>query len=457
MQDYKKQNFANSDLKSWLKSSAILTQLNKTISRITRLIVLFLVFLGGFSNEIFAHPSPNSVVFLNVHSNRIDVELQLPISELQLIFRQDFIGKPEEIIPKYGKQLREYILQHFRPLSINNRAWDVILKDISIQPSQQLDDKFYQDLSVHLQIIPPTGASTREFNLNYDVIIHQVATHSIIVSIRQDWESGINVEEPTQIGVMSWDMVNNVLPSFKVSLQQGSVWKGFKSMINLGIQHISEGTDHLLFLLVLLLPAPLLVDKKRWAGFGGNRYSFIRLIKIVTAFTIGHSITLLIGSLGLVNPPSALIEILIAVSILVSAIHAIRPIFPNREMYIASGFGLIHGLAFASSIANLSLNTSQLAFSILGFNVGIELMQLFIVAITFPWFILLSKTSLYPNFRVLGAILIGIAALAWMLERVQNETNFVTIFVGKLANEAVWLLAGLSFIAISGYVRERKL
>ena len=143
------------------------------------------------------------------------------------------------------------------------------------------------------------------------------------------------------------------------------------------MRHIAEGTDHLLFLLVLLLPAPLLLTKgRRWGGFGGVGYSLRRLLLIVTAFTLGHSFTLLLGALGWVRLPSQPVEVLIAVSILVSAGHAVRPLFPGREAWVAAGFGLVHGLAFASTLANLHLEAGPMALSILGFNLGIELMQL---------------------------------------------------------------------------------
>jgi HupE / UreJ protein len=113
---------------------------------------------------------------------------------------------------------------------------------------------------------------------------------------------------------------------------------GFASIFRLGMRHIAEGTDHLLFLLALLVPAPLLALGSRWAGFAGARHSLFRILKIVTAFTIGHSVTLALAALGLVRVPSRPIEVLIAVSILVSAIHALRPLFPGREAAIAAFF-----------------------------------------------------------------------------------------------------------------------
>jgi hypothetical protein len=94
--------------------------------------------------------------------------------------------------------------------------------------------------------------------------------------------------------------------------------------------HIAEGTDHMLFLLVLLLPAPLLVARAEWGTPVGVRQSLLRIFGIVTAFTIGHSLTLSLAALGAVTVPSHPVEVLIAVSILVSAVHAFRPIFPGR-------------------------------------------------------------------------------------------------------------------------------
>jgi HupE / UreJ protein len=93
-------------------------------------------------------------------------------------------------------------------------------------------------------------------------------------------------------------------------------------------------------------------------------------LRIVTAFTLGHSLTLLAGALGWLRLPGQPVEILIAVSILVSAAHAQRPLFPGREAQVAAGFGLVHilvhGLAFTGTLAGLHLSAGPLALSILG-------------------------------------------------------------------------------------------
>src|SRR5437660_4316600 len=163
-------------------------------------------------------------------------------------------------------------------------------------------------------------------------------------------------------------------------------------MFRLGIRQIAEGTDHLLFLLALLLPAPTMAFGSRWAGFAGVRHSLLHILKVTTAFTVGHSITLALAALALVPVPSRPIEVLIAVSILVSAAHALRPLFPGREAGIAAFFGLVHGLAFATTLGELGLVRWERVASIFAFNLGIETMQLIVVAATLPSLLVLSRT-----------------------------------------------------------------
>ncbi|MGI4941572.1 MAG: HupE/UreJ family protein [Janthinobacterium lividum] len=140
------------------------------------------------------------------------------------------------------------------------------------------------------------------------------------------------------------------------------------------MNHIAEGTDHLLFLLTLLLPAPLCVIGRRWATAGRPGRSILQIAKIVSAFTLGHSVTLLLGALEPVHVLEPPIEVLIAASILVSAVHAMRPLFPGREYVVAAGFGLVHGQSFAVVHSALRLDQWDMTIGIFGFNLGIQTM-----------------------------------------------------------------------------------
>ena len=403
-----------------------------------------------------AHPMPNSVVLLTIHADRIDAEVQIPLSELQAAFGHAVNDSSATLVARLGPQLRDYLNHHIRPQSPDGRAWTVFVGALAVQETQNLINGTYRELKAQIRLVPSTGETVRRFVFHYDVVIHQVVTHTALVSIRQDWETGRYGDQPAEVGVIRLDVPSNTIPPLQVNQAGGGLWQGLRGMIALGMQHIAEGTDHLLFLLVLLLPAPLLVSGKRWAGFGGLRYSLYRLLRVVTAFTLGHSLTLLVGALGWVHLPSQPVEVLIAFSILISAIHAWRPLFPGREAYVAAGFGLMHGLAFADTLTNLNLDAGRMALSILGFNIGIELMQLLVIAVTVPWLILLSRTLVYSSIRVTGALLAAIAALAWVTERSVGKANPLTNLVEQAAQHAPYLLLGLALVSLISVWWERR-
>lgn len=370
---------------------------------------LLLLICCVFTLDARAHPMPNSLILLDIKSNGVAAEVQLPISELELALGH-------KVVP--GPALQAYLLEHIHPQSLEGKPWRVTVKNLYIQPGGQTYTGSYNEVIGELWMEPVEQTSVRNFSLHYDAIIAEVSSHKALVSVRQDWERGNYGEQTTEVGVIKLDVKSGTIEPLIVSEEQGSLWWGFRSMVALGMQHIAAGTDHLLFLLVLLLPAPLVVRQQRWDGYGGIKYCLMRLIQIITAFTIGHSITLLLGALGWLRLPGQPVEILIAVSILVSAVHALRPLFPGRESWVAAGFGLIHGMAFAGTLANLQLDTTRMGLSILGFNVGIELMQLIVILLVVPGLIWLSRIPTYKYVRVAGAILAGIAATVWLTERI---------------------------------------
>lgn len=412
-----------------------------------------IVFLTGLMTAllptVWAHPMPNSVVLLTVHADRIDAEVQIPLNELQAAFGHAVNDSSDGLVARLGPQLRYYLKEHIRPQSSDGRIWLVEVGALSVHETRNPINATYHELRAQVRLVCPPGTDVRRFVFRYDVVLHQVVTHKILVSVRQDWARGQLAEEaPAQVGVIELDIVNNRILPLLVTLEKGSVWTGFRAMVELGIQHIAEGTDHLLFLLVLLLPAPLLASNGRWGRPGGVPYSLRRLLGIVTAFTLGHSLTLLLGALGWVRLPGQPVEVLIAVSILVSAVHAVRPLFPGREAWVAAGFGLVHGLAFAGTLVGLRLDAGPMALSILGFNLGIELMQLLVIALTIPWLMLLSRTPEYRIVRLTGAFLATIAAMAWVAERVTGQGNVVSRGTEQVADYAPYALVVLALLAL---------
>jgi HupE / UreJ protein len=196
-------------------------------------------------------------------------------------------------------------------------------------------------------------------------------------------------------------------PSFDVDVNP-SVWAAAKRFLRLGIEHIFTGYDHIAFLLALLL-------------LGGR---FLDLVKIVTSFTIAHSVTLALAALGILNPPSRAVEALIAASIVAVAgenLWVLRGTRGGAERVasalrhrwrITFAFGLVHGFGFASALRELKLPREALVAGLVSFNLGVELGQVAIVALAFPVLLWLRRLR---NFQPWGPRLLSGAIAAFGL------------------------------------------
>jgi hypothetical protein len=154
----------------------------------------------------------------------------------------------------------------------------------------------------------------------------------------------------------------------RVSLD-GGPGRGVLSFVGLGVEHILTGWDHLLFLVVLLLR-------------GGG---WLSIAKIITAFTLAHSVTLALAALDVVALPDRLVEAVIALSIaVVAAENLVATPVVSRRWLVSFGFGLVHGFGFSSVLRELGLPAQGLLVSLLGFNVGVELGQALVVAVALP-------------------------------------------------------------------------
>lgn len=414
-----------------------------------KLLTFLLLVTGGWLQSAFAHEQPITLIRLDAAPEHLTMTLHVPLIELEAAFGHDVSQSPETSLPSWRAAFSAYLLQHLRLTTPEGRPWQVQVNDLHIESTEQIQSGPFQEVIVTLSLTPPAGASTRKFTLHYDAIMHQVVTHKALISIRHDWEQG-QIDD-REVGVIRVNTQTSQVEPLEINLEKGNWWSGFKGMISLGMQHIKEGTDHLLFLLVLLLPATLLAEGKCWGAFGGSGYSLARLLKIVTAFTFGHSLTLLAGAVGWLQLPQQPVEVLIAFSILVSAIHAIRPLFPGKEIYVAAGFGLVHGLAFATVLSEMNLSAGPMALSILGFNLGIELMQLFVVFITMPWLILLSLTPIYKWVRIGSALLAALAATGWIATRISGAPNVIERAMESATQYSPLAILLLILIALPAY------
>ena len=200
-----------------------------------------------------------------------------------------------------------------------------------------------------------------------------------------------------------------------IALRNPGKLRQFGAYVLHGIWHIWIGFDHILFLLSLLLPAVLVAATGRPSD--SLKASWFDVVKVVTAFTLAHSITLTLASLSQLSLPSRAIESLIAASVVLAALNNLVPLFRGRRPVAAFVFGLIHGFGFASVLADLGLPRGAFALCLFGFNLGVEIGQLAIVAVFLPLAFLLRRGWFYRQLLTKGSALIMLLACVWLVER----------------------------------------
>ena len=205
----------------------------------------------------------------------------------------------------------------------------------------------------------------------------------------------------------------------------------FATYVHEGIWHIWLGYDHILFLLSLLLPAVLVRRDGAWQAGGSFRAAFIEVAKVVTAFTLAHSITLSLAALGVVSLPSRWVESAIALSVVLAALNNLFPVVANGRWIAAFGFGLLHGFGFAGALRDLGLPTGSLALSLAGFNIGVEIGQLAIVVLFLPLAFALRATWGYRRLLLAGgSAAIAAVAAVWFAERAFDVPLFAALASG---------------------------
>ena len=401
--------------------------------------IVTIVAVLGLARPAAAHDVRGEVVFLDVGERAVGIEVQVPILQLALA-RHAPIGKvPAATVAADQAALRAYARQYVGARSRDGREFGVDIHGVTAENVAGHDVVVFRG-----RLTAPDGADARWFEVRDDLVLHEVVTDTAYVFLRTDLQSGVLGEAPTLL-----DYLHYQRRSLVVDRTPGTRWRSFTTVFHLGMEHIADGTDHLLFLLVLLIPAPLQVRGGRWRDRRGARAGLVATARIVTAFTVGHSITLVIGAAAGPVLPGAVVETLIAVSILVTAGHALRPLFPGREALIAGTFGLVHGLAFAITLDGFGVDGPSLAIGVLGFNLGVEAMQLIVLVVTIPWLLQIARHGgAYRCVRILGAACAGIASLAWIAERTAVLRTPVPAFVERMASHAVFLLGALALVAI---------
>jgi len=394
-----------------------------------------------------AHPAPNSVVNLDFGRSSVRAELLLPTSELRYALAAE--GFERSSIAADDPAIARYLDRHVAIATRAGGRWHGALHSSQLQTLIG-----HEYLVAVLDFTPPAGSTTRQFVFQADPITHEVRNHYLMVVARSDYSGGIVGDQPELIGFLQYPG-----RELEVARVPGNSGRGFRAAFTLGVQHIASGADHLLFLLTLLLPAAVVAGEGRWRTRRGAKATLVRLLGVVSAFTVGHSLALIAAAACGWQVAAHGVETLIAVSVLASALHAWRPIFPGREALVAGAFGLCHGLAFARALGGHLPDPADAAGAILGFNLGIECFQLLIVLTAIPFVVQLAPGGCGGAVRRAFAALAALAALGWLAERAFDAPNPVSTTLGAVRMSTTLLIGGTTLaigVAWSGRAAWRR-
>lgn len=249
----------------------------------------------------------------------------------------------------------------------------------------------------------PRAIST--LDVRYGLLAQQDAQHRGLLTLVADGKSQAAV-------------LRNDAPPQRYELSAPSAGRTFSTYLVEGIWHIWTGFDHLLFLITLLLPAVLVREGREWRPRASSTSAAQDVFWVVTAFTLAHSITLAAAATGWVSLPSRWVESVIALSVVLAALNNIFPVVSRRRWPMAFGFGLVHGLGFASALIEMGLPQGAFALALAAFNLGVEVGQIAVVLAVLPLALWLRHGTFYRRgVMTAGSLAIVVVAGVWLVER----------------------------------------
>jgi len=373
---------------------------------LNRLFCVWFVVLLALSDFAQAHKSSGSYLTIDFAPRSMTGRLDIALRDLDFVLGLDQDGNGEltwgEVRARHA-DIAELTKNH---LGLKADGEECLLE---IGP-QQIDEHSDGAYSVLPLLWRCPKAGTR-LDINYTLFADIDPQHRGLFNLR--------FGEQSQTAVLGGD---RPIQQFEINASTQSVARGgWQALLQFGLQgiwHIWIGFDHILFLLSLLLPAVLMYQSRRWVPAESFRQGGVEVLKVVTAFTVAHSITLTLATLQWVVLPSRLVESTIAASVVLAALNNVWPLFQGQRWTVAFLFGLIHGFGFASVLTDLGLPSSALLVALFGFNLGVEVGQLAIVAVFLPLAWGLRSTAFYRRgVMTVGSLMIAALASIWLTER----------------------------------------
>lgn len=361
------------------------------------------------SGRAAAHAMEQGVVYLSIGDDTVSGRIELTIADLNhalsLQLPTDQSVTPADVEPHMA-DIRAYLQDRVR-VAAPGLATGMALGEHSLW-SIPLAQYLVFEFS-----LPGLAASPDYLEIEYRVLFDVRPQHRGFLVVENNWKTGTFDNE----GVFSL-IFDPDTPRQRLDLSASTMANGFWAMTRMGVHHIWAGIDHVLFLLALLLPSVMRRTHAGWEPVPAFRDALLYVVKIVTLFTVAHTITLSAATLGAVSLSSRLVESVIAISIAIAALHILRPVFHGRIWWVVFAFGLFHGFGFASVLSGINIPPAFMTWSLLAFNLGVELGQLAIVCVAFPVLYLLRRYQFYRYGGLqLGATLLMLISLYWFVER----------------------------------------
>jgi hypothetical protein len=355
-------------------------------------------------SAVWAHKQSDSYLTLTVRETGLQGQWDIALRDLDMAIGIDADADGRITWGEVRTQRVAIERYAFERLQLTTGS-DSARTDCPITPTRLLTDEHVDGAYAVLQFSAACGITPQRVGIDYRLLFAVDPNHRGLLQLR--------TAATTQSAILAQDSRTAWLGT-----RERSGWQEFRSYVHEGVWHIWTGYDHLLFLFTLLLPAVVTFRNREWQARGSWRESATDIFKVVSAFTLAHSVTLSLAALHFVSLPSRLVESAIAVTVLLGALNILWPFVYERRWLVALVFGLIHGLGFAAVLSDLGLPSANLLQALLGFNLGVEAGQLAIVAVLMPVTYVIRETLFYRRLLLpAGASCIGLLAAYWLVTR----------------------------------------
>ncbi len=380
-----------------------------TFTSLFRSLCIAIVWIYGTATAS-AHSFNESYVYFNVGETTLTGRIEVTLTDLaRVVTGNGNVEMPltEEQATAAQQQIFEFFTERLE-LVDEERELDVVFQGITFLPTAV--DTFAQ---LHFNV-PDIGVTPMSLEMSYEGLTQAIdPQHRGFALIGSNTRTGMEPNEGYislffSPGDGKQTLLLNDEPTFDVFLR----------FLEHGIWHIWLGFDHVLFLIALLLSSVMILTGSAWQPSDNLRQSLLNTVKIVTVFTIAHTVTLTLATFNIITLPVVFVEAVIAISIAVVALGNLWPRFHTQAWIVVFIFGLFHGFGFANVLEPLGLDPARKALGLVAFNIGVEVGQIAIVFIVFPVLYVIRSHAIYRKMAFQGGSVALIAiAIFWFYER----------------------------------------